>query len=84
MRVDGQLTFNGSYEMVEAAVLGYGIAYVPEDIVRDQVRSGSLKIVLDDWSQPFPGYYIYFPSRRQNLPAFRVIVDALRHTWGLS
>ncbi len=84
VRVDGQLTFNGSYEMVEAAVLGYGIAYVPEDIVRDQVRSGSLKIVLDDWSQPFPGYYIYFPSRRQNLPAFRVIVDALRHTWGLS
>lgn len=79
VRVDGQLTFNGSYEMVDAATLGYGIAYVPEDMVTRQVRSGALKIVLDDWSQPFPGYYIYFPSRRQNLPAFRVVVDALRH-----
>lgn len=79
VRVDGQLTFNGSYEMVEASVLGYGIAYVPEDMVTDQIRSGTLQVVLDDWSQPFPGYYIYFPSRRQSLPAFRVVVDALRH-----
>lgn len=79
VRVDGQLTFNGSYEMVDAAVLGYGIAYVPEDIVIEQVRSGALRIVLNEWSQPFSGYYIYFPSRRQSLPAFRVIVDALRH-----
>lgn len=79
VRVEGQLTFNGSYEMVDAAVLGYGIAYVPENIVADQVASGDLVVVLDDWSQPFPGYFIYYPSRRQNLPAFRVIVDALRH-----
>lgn len=79
VRVDGQLTFNGSYEVAEAAVLGYGIAYVPEDIVAERIRSGALQRVLDDWSQPFSGYYIYFPSRRQNLPAFRVIVDALRH-----
>lgn len=79
VRVEGQLTFNGSYEMVNAAVLGYGIAYVPENIVADQVASGDLVVVLVDWSQPFPGYFIYYPSRRQNLPAFRVIVDALRH-----
>ncbi|WP_246567082.1 LysR family transcriptional regulator [Gemmobacter fulva] len=79
VRVDGQLTFNGSYEMVEAALLGYGIAYVPEDMVTDQIRAGTLQVVLDDWSQPFSGYYIYFPSRRQSLPAFRVVVDALRH-----
>lgn len=79
VRVDGQLTFNGSYAMVDAAVRGYGIAYVPEDIVAKQVASGDLVVVLDDWSQPFPGYFIYYPSRRQNLPAFRVVVDALRH-----
>lgn len=79
VRVEGQLTFTGSYEMVDAAMLGYGIAYVPEDIVSDHIASGALEIVLDDWSQPFAGYYLYYPSRRQDLPAFRVVVDALRH-----
>lgn len=79
VRVEGQLTFNGSYEMVEAAVQGYGIAYVPENIVTDQIASGALEVVLDDWSQPFAGYYIYYPSRRQDLPAFRVVVEALKY-----
>ena len=79
VRVDGQLTFAGSYEMVDAALRGYGIAYVPEDIVASQIAAGDLVVVLDDWSQPFPGYFIYYPSRRQNLPAFRVVVEALRH-----
>lgn len=79
VRVDGQLTFNASYEMVDAAVLGYGIAYVPEDIVAEEVASGALTVVLDDWSQPFAGYYIYYPSRRQDLPAFRVVVEALKY-----
>ncbi|MTH78485.1 LysR substrate-binding domain-containing protein [Paracoccus aestuariivivens] len=78
VRVDGQLTFSGSYEMVDAAAKGYGIAYVPEDIVADRVAAGDLVVVLDDWSQPFPGYYLYYPSRRQSLPAFRVVVEALR------
>jgi DNA-binding transcriptional LysR family regulator len=79
VRVEGQLTFNGSYEMIDAAMRGYGIAYVPEDIVAQQIESGALMMVLDDWSQPFAGYFIYYPSRRQNLPAFKVIVDALRY-----
>ena len=79
VRVGGQLTFNGSYETVEAALAGYGIAYAPDDIVADQIASGRLVAVLDDWSPPFPGYYIYYPSRRQDLPAFRLVVEALRH-----
>jgi DNA-binding transcriptional LysR family regulator len=79
VRVDGQLTFNGSDAMVDAAARGYGIAYVPEDMVAEHVAAGDLHVVLNEWSQPFSGYYIYYPSRRQNLPAFRVIVDALRH-----
>ena len=58
---------------------GYGIAYLPEDIVDRHIASGDLVLVLDDWSPMFPGYYLYYPSRRQNLPAFKVIVDALRH-----
>ena len=79
VRVDGQLTFNNSYAMIDAAVDGYGIAYIPENIVERQIASGDLVLVLDDWSPFFDGYFLYYPSRRQNLPAFKVIVDALRH-----
>ena len=79
IRVNGQLTFDGTSEMLDAIILGYGIAFVPEDTVADEIQKGTVEVVLDDWSQPFPGYYIYFPNRRQNLPAFRAIVDALRH-----
>ena len=79
VRVSGQLTFNNSYAMIDAAVSGYGIAYVPENIVEPHIASGALVQVLDDWSPFFDGYFLYYPSRRQNLPAFKVIVDALRH-----
>ncbi len=79
VRVDGQLTFNNSYAQIDAAVNGYGIAYVPENIVERQIASGSLMLALNDWSPFFDGYFLYYPSRRQNLLAFKVIVDALRH-----
>lgn len=78
VRVDGQLTFSTSYAMIDAAANGYGIAYVPENIVAHDIASGRLVQVLDDWSPMFPGYYLYYPSRRQNSPAFKVVVDALR------
>ncbi|MCC6775025.1 MAG: LysR family transcriptional regulator [Hyphomicrobiales bacterium] len=80
VKVNGQLTVNDSYAMVEPALSGYGIAYVPESIVADHIRSGRLTRVLDDWSPFFDGYFIYYPSRRQNSAAFRVILDALRHS----
>jgi DNA-binding transcriptional LysR family regulator len=79
VRVSGQLTFNNSYAMIDAAVNGYGIAYVPENIVERHIASGALVQVLDGWSPFFDGYFLYYPSRRQNLPAFKVIVDALRY-----
>ncbi|MBS0521919.1 MAG: LysR family transcriptional regulator [Proteobacteria bacterium] len=79
VRVSGQLTFNNSYAMIDAAVSGYGIAYVPESIVQEHVASRSLVQILDDWSPFFDGYFLYYPSRRQNLPAFKIIVDALRY-----
>ncbi|PDT86974.1 LysR family transcriptional regulator [Bradyrhizobium sp. Y36] len=79
VRVEGQLTFNNSYAQVDAALKGYGIAYVPENIVKGHIASGDLALVLDDWSPNFDGYHIYYPSRRQNSPAFKIIVDALRH-----
>ncbi|OIS94237.1 LysR family transcriptional regulator [Brucella cytisi] len=79
VRVDGQLTFNNSYAMIDAAVSGYGIAYVPENIVERHIASGELTRVLDEWSPFFDGYFLYYPTRRQNSPAFKIIVDALRH-----
>jgi DNA-binding transcriptional LysR family regulator len=79
VRVNGQLTFNNSYAQIDAAVNGYGIAYVPENIVERHIAAGALTQVLDDWSPFFDGYFLYYPSRRQNLPAFKVVVDALRH-----
>lgn len=79
VRVDGQLTFNSSYAMIDAVLNGYGVAYVPEDLVDRYIESRELVLVLDDWSPMFDGYYIYYPSKRQNSPAFKVIVDALRY-----
>ena len=78
VRVNGQLTFNTSEAMIDAALEGYGIAYVPESTVETHLADGRLQLVLDEWSPKFAGYYLYYPSRRQNLPAFSVIVDALR------
>lgn len=79
VRVDGPLTFNNSYAMIGPAVSGYGIAYVPHSIVESQMTSGALMQVLDEWSPWFDGYFLYYPSRRQSLPAFQLIVEALRY-----
>ena len=78
VRVEGQLTLNTSQAMVDAALEGYGIAFVPESLVDALLADGRLQLVLDDWSPKFAGYYLYYPTRRQNLPAFSVVVDALR------
>lgn len=79
VRVEGQLTFNSSIPMVDAAVEGCGIAYVPEDMVLDHLQDGRLVQVLDAWSPLFPGYHLSYPSRRQLSPAMSIIVEALRH-----
>ena len=78
VKVDGQLTFNTSYAMVEAALRGQGVAFVAEDAVRDHVADGRLVRVLDDWCPFFSGYYLYYPSRRQNSAAFNIVLGALR------
>ena len=79
VRVDGQLTFNTVPSIVAAALDGAGIAFLPEDAVSARIADGSLVRVLGDWCPPFPGYHLYYPSRRQPSPAFVLIVDALRH-----
>ena len=78
VRVNGQLTFNSTLPMVEAALSGYGIDYIPETIVSSHVSKGRLTVILDAWSPRFAGYHLYYPSRRQISPAFAVIIDTLR------
>ncbi len=79
VRVEGQLVFNGSFQMLNAALAGFGLAYVPEDLARPHLAKGRLKRVLEDWLPPYTGYHLYYPSRRQHSPAFALLVDALRH-----
>jgi DNA-binding transcriptional LysR family regulator len=79
VRVEGQLVFNGTTQMLNAALAGFGLAYVPEDLAQPHLAQGRLKRVLDDWCPPFPGYHLYYPSRRHSSPAFALLVDALRY-----
>ena len=66
-------------DRLKAALAGRGLAYLPEDQVRTHFSEGRLVRVLADWCPKFPGYHLYYPSRRQATPAFRVLVDALRY-----
>jgi len=79
VRVEGQLVFNNIAMRLDAVLNGLGLAYMPEDLVLDQIESGKLVRVLADWCPPFPGYHLYYPSRRQTSPAFTLLRDALRH-----
>jgi len=79
VRVEGQLVFNGTAPMLDAALAGFGLAYVPEDTVRTLIADGRLIRVLADWCPYYPGYHLYYPSRRQPTQAFALLVNALRY-----
>jgi DNA-binding transcriptional LysR family regulator len=79
VRVDGQLIFGTSTLLLTAARAGFGLAYVTEEQVRDDLKSGRLVRVLGDWCPPFSGYHLYYPSRRQPTQAFALLVEALRY-----
>jgi DNA-binding transcriptional LysR family regulator len=79
VRVEGQLVFNGTFQMLNAALSGLGLAYVPEDLAQPHLARGRLKRVLEDWCPPYAGFHLYYPSRRQSSAAFALVVEALRH-----
>ncbi|PDT04656.1 LysR family transcriptional regulator [Rhizobium chutanense] len=79
IRVEGQLAFNNSYQGVEAALQGLGLAYVPEDVALPYIVQGRLVRVLEAFSPYWDGYHLYYPSRRQSSPAFSALVEFLRH-----
>ena len=80
MKINGQWVFNESYHSADAVRLGLGIAYIPEDMVEDDLRCGRLIKVLDEYSIQFSGYHLYYPHRRQQSPALRLVIDTLRLT----
>lgn len=79
VRVEGQLVFNNIGMRLDAALNGLGLAYMPEDLVQAHLAEGRLIRVLADWCEPFSGYHLYYPSRRQTSPAFTLFRDALRY-----
>jgi DNA-binding transcriptional LysR family regulator len=79
VRVEGQLVFNSAGLLLEAALRGLGLAYLTEGHVQRFVSNGQLVRVLSDWCPPFPGYHLYYPSRRQPSSAFSLLVDVLRY-----
>ncbi|WP_144639999.1 LysR family transcriptional regulator [Bordetella genomosp. 13] len=79
VQVEGRATFNGVYQIVNAALSGHGLAYVPEDLVRPHIDAGTLVPVLEAWWRRFPGYHLFHASRRETPRAMQVVIDALRH-----
>jgi DNA-binding transcriptional LysR family regulator len=79
VRVEGQLTYNTTAQMLSAALAGLGLAYVPEGLAQPHLAKGRLKRVLAEWCLPYSGYHLYYPSRRQPSAAFTLFVDALRY-----
>jgi DNA-binding transcriptional LysR family regulator len=79
VRVEGQLVSNNVALILKAALAGFGLACVLEDQAQVHLTDGRLVRVLADWCPPFPGYHLYYPSRRQPTPAFALLVEALRY-----
>ena len=78
-KISGQVTLNGAYQMLNAALSGYGLAFLPEDITQPYVKSGRLQRVLESACPRFPGLHAYYPRHRNASRALRLVVDAIRH-----
>ncbi|WP_447982568.1 LysR family transcriptional regulator [Achromobacter kerstersii] len=79
VRVDGQLVFNRTKPILQAALAGFGLGYLTEEMVAPHIAEGRLRTVLADWCPTLPGYHLYYPSRRHLSRAMTVLIDALRH-----
>ncbi|MDE7540542.1 LysR family transcriptional regulator [Gluconobacter sphaericus] len=79
VKTQGQLVLNDINLIVEAALTGHGIAFMLEDHVKDHLSAGTLVQILEEWCEPFDGYFLYYPSKRQPSPAFNLVLNALRY-----
>ena len=78
VRVEGQAIFNGAYQLLNGALSGRGLAFLPEDLTLPHLQAGRLQSVLADWCPTFPGLHAYYPSRRQSSRALTLVIDAIR------
>ena len=78
VRAEGQMVCNTVPMMLDFALAGVGLAHLPEDVVQQQVHDGRLIRVLEDWCPVVTGYHLYYPSRRQPKPAFKLLLELLR------
>jgi len=78
VKVSGQLVFNNAYQMLEAAMAAFGLAYVPMALANPHVKAGRLEWVLQDWFPTFTGHHAYYATRKQSSLAVRLLIDALR------
>jgi DNA-binding transcriptional LysR family regulator len=78
-RVSGQLTFTSAYQMLNAALSGMGLAFIPADLAEHGLRDGRLRSVMEDWCPTFPGLHAYYLSRRQSSRALALVIDAIRY-----
>jgi DNA-binding transcriptional LysR family regulator len=79
VKVEGQLVFNSIMHVLNAALDGIGLGYLPEELAAPYIADGRLKMILEDWCPYFQGYHLYYPNRRQATPAFTALVEALRY-----
>lgn len=78
VRVSGPLIMNSVMQILDACLAGVGLAQLPDGLVQRYLERGELQEVLGDWSESFEGYHLYYPNRRQQTAAFRVVMEALR------
>lgn len=76
---EGQLVFNSIVHVLNGAIDGIGLAYVPEALAAPYLADGRLQEVLSDWCPYFQGFHLYYPHRRQASPAFSAFVEAVRY-----
>ena len=76
--VTGPLETNDAAFMVRAALLGLGLAYVPDFTARDAMRSKDLESVLDEYLPAAPGLFLYFPERAKEQPKMQALLAAVR------
>lgn len=78
IKVDGQVTFSGTYQMIQAAVDGLGLVFAPEDVLKPHVDAGRLNFVMEGTWPTWPGWHVYYPSRRESSRALKLVIEALR------
>jgi DNA-binding transcriptional LysR family regulator len=76
--VNGSLILDDLDLVIQAALDGVGLAWLAEDRVAEHLASGALVRVLEDWCPPFPGFFLYYPSRKQQPAALAALVATLR------